>query len=69
MARAEGVGDIGQGEGDAVGFAGLEGHRLFEALAEFAAEWLAADQLLIAAHGRDAAAGGASGRGRAARAL
>ena len=50
MAGAEGVRDVGHGEGDAVGLAGLERHGLLEALAELAAERLAADQLLVAAH-------------------
>src|SRR5262245_39342258 len=49
VTRAEGVGDVGHGEGDAIRFAGLEGDGLFEALAEFTAEGFAAYQLLIAA--------------------
>ena len=50
VSGAEGVRDIGQGEGDPVGPPGFEGHWLFEALAVLAAEGLAAHQLLIAAH-------------------
>src|SRR6185369_9204039 len=49
VALAEGVGDIGQVEGDTVRLAGLEGHGLFEALAELATEGFAADELLVTA--------------------
>ena len=44
MAFAPGVGDVGKTVGDAVGFAGFERDGLFEALAEFPSEGLAADQ-------------------------
>src|ERR1700733_8327447 len=53
MAGAESVRDVGHGKSDAVGFARFERDRLFETLAEFAAERLPSHELLIATHGRN----------------
>jgi hypothetical protein len=51
VALAEGVGDIGQIENDAIGFSGFERNRFFKTLPELAAERLAPNQSLIRAHG------------------
>src|SRR4030095_10200959 len=48
MALSEGMRDVRHLERDPIGHAWLERHRLLEALAEFAAERFAADELLIA---------------------
>src|SRR5271167_376908 len=41
---------VRQLEYDVVGLAGFERHRLFKTPAEFSSKWLAANELLIAAH-------------------
>src|SRR5713101_1451197 len=50
MSRAESVSHIRKLELDVIRLTGIEGYGLFEALAILAAERLAANQLLIAAH-------------------
>src|ERR1700730_5681685 len=50
MAAAKRVIDVGQGKVQRSRLVGGERLGLFEAVAELSTEWLAADQLLIAAH-------------------
>ena len=51
VVAAEGVKDVGHGEFDLRHFVRFEGLRFFEAVSEFAAENVGANELLIATHG------------------
>src|ERR1041384_489334 len=53
MSRAKCVCHVWQFELDMIRFTGLKGHRLLEALAILATEWLTSNQLLISAHLRN----------------